>query len=55
MKRDAACYLTPILRHKKTAAGWNVVSGKSGEFLIEILEAQAEAERLGILEKKFSR
>jgi hypothetical protein len=43
-----------IQSEQQAAIGWRIVTWKSGQFLIEILEAQAEAERLRIFEEKFA-
>jgi hypothetical protein len=33
-----------VFREQQAAIGWSVVAGKSGELLLEILEAEVDAE-----------
>ena len=51
---DAAGQFAFEFRQQKTAVGRGVVAGQSREFLIEVLEAEAEAERLRVFEEKFT-
>jgi len=54
VERDAARELTFIFRQQQAAFGGRVIAGQTCEFLVEILKAQAESERLGVLEKQFT-
>jgi hypothetical protein len=54
VQRDASGELAIIGRQQQAPCGRRVISGESGEFLIEALEAQAEAKRLGVFEKEFA-
>ena len=54
MQRDATRQLSSIFGQQKTPVGRSVVTGKSGQFLVETLKAQTETERLRVLEKKFA-
>ena len=49
MQGDAAGELGVEFRQQKAAGGRSVVTGKLGEFLVEILEAEAKAEGLRVL------
>ena len=55
MQRNTTRQLTPVLGNQQPAIGRSIVSGKAGEFLLEALKAQAEAERFSVLEKKLTR
>ena len=44
-----------MVRQQKPAVGWRIVPWKSGELLIEVLEAEAEAKRFSVLEEKLPR
>ncbi len=54
MQRHATCQLAPIRREQQPAVGRSVISGEAGEFLVETLKAQTEAERLCVLQKEFA-
>jgi hypothetical protein len=54
MQRDATGQLVSIPGQQKTSVGRGVISGQSGEFLVETLKAQTEAEGLCVLEKKLA-
>jgi hypothetical protein len=54
MKRDAACELAFVFGEQKSALGRSIVTGKFGEFPVEVLETKAEAEGLGILQEEFA-
>ena len=41
-------------REQQSPVGRSVVSGKAREFLIETLEAETEAERLGVFDQEFA-
>ncbi len=51
MERDAGCELTFALDQQQAALWWSVVTGKLGEFFIEVLETETEAEGLRVLQK----
>ena len=54
MQSHASCQLAFIQSEQQAAIGWLVVARKPGQFLIEILEAQAETKRTGVFEKEFA-
>ncbi|SPE24501.1 hypothetical protein SBA7_1030018 [Candidatus Sulfotelmatobacter sp. SbA7] len=54
MQGHTASQLTLEFSQQKTATGRRVVAGQSCKFLIEVLKAEAEAQRLGVFEKKFA-
>jgi hypothetical protein len=43
-----------VFGQQQATGGRSVVAGQIGEFLIEVLEAQAEAEGLGVFEEEFA-
>ena len=51
MQRNASGELAIVFGQQQPSLGRSVVAGKSGQFLIEILKAQAEAQGLRVLEK----
>ena len=51
---DAACELPFVRCQQKAAFGRSVVAGKAGEFLVEVLKAEAEAEGLRVFEEEFA-
>src|SRR5579864_5899211 len=54
MKRDASSNLAFVLRNQQTSVGRRIVSRQSRQLLIEALEAQAEAQRLCVFQKKLA-
>src|SRR5207253_4164115 len=54
VQSHASCQLAFIQSEPQAAIGWLVVARKPGQFLVEILEAQAEAKRAGVFEKKLA-
>ena len=54
VERNASCELAFILSEQQASSRRRVVAGEVGEFLIEILKAQTEAERLCIFQEKFA-
>src|SRR5207237_5850802 len=54
VQSQASCQLAFIQSEQQAAIGWLVVARKPGQFLIEILEAQAETKRTGVFEKEFA-
>jgi hypothetical protein len=52
VERDASRQLAFIFCQQQAAMGRCIVARKPGEFLIEVLEAKAEAERFCVLEEK---
>jgi hypothetical protein len=54
MQGDAAGELAFAVGKQKAASGRRVIAGKAGEFLVEILEAETEAEGLGVFEEEFA-
>jgi hypothetical protein len=55
VQRHASRQLAFIFCHQQAAIRRGIATGKSGEFLVEVLEAKAEAERFSVLEEKLSR
>jgi hypothetical protein len=53
MQRDTARELALVFGEQQAAIRRCVVSGQSCKFLIETLETEAEAERVGVLKEKF--
>ncbi len=51
VQSDAACEVSFTLGEEQAAFRWSIVTRKSGELLVEILEAQAEPEGLRVLEE----
>jgi hypothetical protein len=50
----APCQLAFIFRQQQSSVRRRIVPGKSGEFLVEVLETEIEAKRSGIFEEKFA-
>lgn len=54
MQRNAAYRFAINFREEQPASRRRVIARKRGEFAIEVLKAQTEAERLCVLEKEFA-
>lgn len=54
VQRHTACQCAAIFRDQQPAFRRRIISRKAGKFLIETLKAQAEAERVCILEEKLA-
>ncbi|SPF47026.1 hypothetical protein SBA1_700019 [Candidatus Sulfotelmatobacter kueseliae] len=53
MKRDATRELPFVFGQQQAAFGRTVVARQASEFLLKILEAQTEAQRLRVFEEEF--
>jgi hypothetical protein len=51
MERGAGCELALVFREQQATLGRSIVARESSEFFIEVLEAEAEAEGLRVLQK----
>lgn len=54
MERDAADGLGFMIGEEQAAFWQRVLAGEIGEFLVETLEAEAEAQGLGVFEEEFA-
>ena len=54
VQSDAARELAFVFGEQQAAFGWSIVAGEFGEFLVEVLEAEAEAEGLRVFEEEFA-
>jgi hypothetical protein len=54
MQSGASGKLTPKFGHQKSALGRSIVSRQTRQFGIEVLETQAEAKSVGILEEQLA-
>jgi hypothetical protein len=51
---NAARELVFVVCQQKAALGRSIVAGETGEFFVEVLKAEAEAEGLRVLEEKIA-
>jgi hypothetical protein len=54
VKRDTTRQLAFVLRQQQPPFRMSVVTGQAGDFLVEILKTQAEAEGLRVFEEEFA-
>ena len=55
MQSHASRQLPVVFRQQKAALRWGVVAGEPRKLWLEILKAEIDAERLGILQEQFAR